>query len=117
MGAASPGSVDELVELFYEALYRYGFRLSGSAADADDLTQETFCKAQAQFKQLRDPNRAKPWLFRILRNVYLLRMRSTQQHPTISLDAVGELPESVPDALPEIDPQRLQQVLNELPEV
>jgi len=117
MRAASPGSVDELVELFYEALYGYAFRLSGSAADADDLTQETFCKAQAQFKQLRDRSRAKPWLFRILRNIYLLRARSQQQHVTISLDAVAELPESLPETLPEIEPQQLQQALNDLPEV
>lgn len=117
MVAGSPGSVNELVELFYESLYRYAFRLSGSAADADDLTQETFCKAQMQFKQLRDRNRAKPWLFSILRNLYLQRLRLVRQHATISLDAIGELPENVPDALPEIEPEQLQRALEEIPEV
>src|ERR1700735_4535808 len=97
MGGGSPGTVNDLVELFYEALYRYAFRLSGSAADADDLTQETFCKAQAQFKQLRDRNRAKPWLFSIVRNLYLHRLRIAKQFVTLSLDAVAELPENVPD--------------------
>jgi RNA polymerase sigma-70 factor (ECF subfamily) len=116
MGAARPGSIRELVELFYEGLYRYAFRLSGSASDADDLTQETFCKAQMQLKQLRDWNLAKPWLFRILRNVYLHRVRSQQQRTMISLDSVAELPDSVPDELPEIEPERLQQALDDLPE-
>ena len=35
MGAASPGSITEMVGLYYESLYRYAFRLSGSAAEAD----------------------------------------------------------------------------------
>lgn len=115
--ASSSGSIRELVDLFYESLYRYAFRLSGSAPDADDLTQETFCKAQSQLKQLRDRERAKPWLFSILRNLYLLRLRSAQQHATISLEAVAELPQSLPDNLPEIEPEQLQRALDDLPEV
>lgn len=117
MAAGSPGSVAELVEQHYESLYRYAYRLSGCAADADDLTQETFCKAQAQFKQLRDRGRAKPWLFSILRNLYLHRVRSAKQHLTIPIDAVGDLPDQLPDDLPEIEPERLQQALEDLPEV
>src|SRR6266481_3736597 len=38
-------TVERLVNDHYMALYRYAYRLSGSAADADDLTQEAFCKA------------------------------------------------------------------------
>jgi RNA polymerase sigma-70 factor, ECF subfamily len=117
MSDAAPESVRELAERFYESLYRYAFRLSGSAADADDLTQETFCKAQAQFKQLRDRNRAKPWLFSIIRNLYLHKLRIAKQIATLPLDAVAELPENVPDPLPEIDTERLQQALDEIPEV
>lgn len=117
MVAGEPGSVKELVELYYESLYRYAFRLSGSAADADDLTQETFCKAQTQFKALRDRSRAKPWLFRIVRNLYLHRLRSARQHATVSLDTVAEVPENVPDVIPEIDSEQLQEALNELAEV
>lgn len=40
----SPLSVQRLVDEHYASLYRYAYRLSGSAADADDLTQDTFCK-------------------------------------------------------------------------
>ena len=89
MPVDNPRNVDELVELYYVLLYRYAFRLSGSAADADDLAQETFCKAQAQFKQLRDRSRAKPWLFSILRNLYLHKLRTAKQHATVPLDSVA----------------------------
>ncbi len=115
-----PGSqriVQRLVEDHYAALYRYAFRLSGSAADADDLTQETFCKAQQNFSQLRDPTRAKPWLFRILRNVYLHRLRAEKQEHRVFLDDMRELPDRLPDPLPAIEPDRLQEALDELPEV
>jgi RNA polymerase sigma-70 factor (ECF subfamily) len=105
-----------LVDEHYQSLYRYAYRLSGAAADAEDLTQEAFCKAQAQLATLRDPDRAKPWLFSILRNAYLHRARSDRAHKQVSLDAVGDLPDELPADVPEVDPERLQQALNELPE-
>jgi len=113
----SQRSVQQLVDEFYESLYRYGYRLSGSSADAEDLTQEAFCKAQLQLGQLRDPARAKAWLFSILRNAYLHRARSDRQHKQVPLDSIGDLAEALPEPLPDVEPERLQQALDELPEV
>jgi RNA polymerase sigma-70 factor (ECF subfamily) len=112
----SQRSVQALVEEHYGALYRYAYRLSGAAADAEDLTQETFCQAQLKLGQLRDRARAKAWLFSILRNAYLHRRRASKQEHVVSLDWVGDLPERLPEPLPEVEPERLQQALNELPE-
>jgi RNA polymerase sigma factor (sigma-70 family) len=108
--------VATLVEQHYESLYRYAYRLSGTPADAEDLTQEAFCKAQAQLGQLRDPDRAKPWLFSILRNAYLHRARTDRTHRQVSLDAVGDLPDELPSEVPEVGPEQLQRALNELHE-
>jgi RNA polymerase sigma-70 factor (ECF subfamily) len=113
----SQRSVQRLVEEHYGALYRYAYRLSGSAADAEDLTQEAFCQAQLKLHQLRDPARAKAWLFSILRNAYLHRVRAGKHEHAVSLDWVGDLPERLPEPLPEVEPEKLQQALNELPEV
>jgi RNA polymerase sigma-70 factor (ECF subfamily) len=112
----SPQTVQRLVEDHYVALYRYAYRLSGSSADAEDLTQEAFCKAQLNFGQLRDPSRAKPWLFSILRNAYLHRVRADRQQPCVPLEGVGDVAEPLPEPLPDIDPERLQHALDELPE-
>jgi RNA polymerase sigma-70 factor (ECF subfamily) len=112
----SPQMVQRLVEEHYVTLYRYAYRLSGSSADAEDLTQEAFCKAQLNFGQLRDPSRARPWLFSILRNAYLHRVRADRQQNCVPLECVGDLAEPLPQVLPEIDPERLQQALGELPE-
>ncbi len=110
------GRIASLVEEHYTGLYRYAYRLSGTAADAEDLTQEAFCKAQTQLSQLRDPDRAKPWLYSILRNAYLYRARSERAHRQVSLDAVSEVPASSPEELPDIAPERLQAALADLPE-
>lgn len=114
--AGGSAAFQRLVDDQYASLYRYAFRLSGSADAAADLTQETFCKAQAQFAQLRDPNRAKGWLFSILRNVYLHRVRSEKQHREVPLEWAQSVGQCDPDPIPEIDPARLQEALNEMPE-
>jgi RNA polymerase sigma-70 factor (ECF subfamily) len=117
MGATgSRRGITHLVDEHYQSLYRYAYRLSGAPADAEDLTQEAFCKAQAQLDTLRDPDRARPWLFSILRNAYLHRARTDRAHKQVSLESVGDLPGDAPPDVPEVDPERLQQALNELPE-
>src|SRR5262245_8919261 len=107
--------IQELVDAHYSALYRYAFRLCGSAADADDLTQETFCKAQMPVHQLRNADRAKPWLFTILRNAYLHRLRNEKSHRSVPLECVAE-PSAAAPSPREIGTDELQQALNELPE-
>jgi RNA polymerase sigma-70 factor (ECF subfamily) len=107
----------QLIDAHYEALYRYAYRLSGASADAEDLVQETFGKALARLPQLREPDRARAWLFRILRNLYLHKVRDQKRHRVVPLDAVGDLPaRASDDPMPEIDPAKLQQALDELDE-
>jgi len=112
-----PRTVQQLVDAHYVSLYRYAYRLTGCSVDAEDLTQETFYKAQRNLGQLRDLERARPWLFRILRNAYLHRARSAKQQTCLPLDGIGDLAEPPPEPLPEIDQEQLQHALQELPEV
>src|SRR5437899_11569331 len=109
-------STKQLVDEHYACLYRYAYRLSGCVAEAEDLTQETFCKAQANLSQLRDIQRAKPWLFRILRNVYLHKIRTRKNQPTTLIDDMSEIPQKEADSPSDFDPERLQSALSELPE-
>src|SRR5579885_1640611 len=107
----------ELIDAHYESLYRYAYRLTGSEADAADLTQEAFGKALARLPQLRDADRAKGWLFRILRNAYLHRVRDRRRHRTVPLDSIGDLADDAPDDPPgDVDPGKLQEALDELDE-
>lgn len=112
----SQHAIEALVEAHYAALYRYAYRLAGSSQEAEDLTQETFCLAQDKLHQLREQDRAKSWLFSILRNAYLHKVRSSKQEKQVSLEGIGEIPERIPEALPMVDSLQLQSALNELPE-
>src|SRR6476659_10588721 len=106
--ASAAGGLHALIDAHYEALYRYAYRLTGSSADAEDLTQETFGKAVARLPQLREPDRAKAWLFRILRNLYLHKVRDQKRHRVVPLDAVGDLPGQAAAEPPAIDAAQLQ---------
>jgi RNA polymerase sigma-70 factor (ECF subfamily) len=115
-----PGSrrtVERLVDEHYVSLYRYAYRLSGNGTDAEDLTQETFCTAQLKLGQLRKPDRVKSWLFTILRHAYLHRIRADKHQHFVPVETLGEVAEAPPDPLPCVEPERLQEALNELPEV
>lgn len=106
-------SIAELLHAQYAFVYRLARRLSGSTADAEDLAQQTFLQAQTHLSQLRDADRARPWLATILRNLFLRGRR--RRLKTIAWD-----PECEPgvDAPPpaEIDTQDLQAALDDLPE-
>ena len=114
MGSLS--ELQQLIDAHYQPLYRFAFRLAGTSADAEDLTQETFGKALSRLPQLRDPQRARGWLFRILRNAYLHRVRDQKRHRIVPLESVGDIPERPSEDWPEIDPAQLQHALNELEE-
>jgi RNA polymerase sigma-70 factor (ECF subfamily) len=109
-------AIEALVEAYYAPLYRYAYRLCGSCQTAEDLTQETFCLAQNKLHQLREQERAKSWLFTILRNAYLHRARSNKQEKHVSLDEIGEVPERSSEPMPVVESAQLQTALNELPE-
>lgn len=64
-----------LVVEHHAVLYRYAFRLSGSAADAEDLTQQAFLVAQQKLDQVRSAECVRSWLFTVLRNCYLRSFR------------------------------------------
>lgn len=105
--------LDSLVRDHHQALYRYGYRLSGSSSDAEDLTQQTYLIAHQRLEQLRDPSKVRYWLLKILRNVYL---RSVKKQKEIPQDGLGEFIEQDDNKQQDVDSEELQLVLNELPE-
>lgn len=96
------------------ALYRYAYRLTGNAADAEDLTQQAFLQAQANLNQLRDRDQARSWLFAILRNCFLKSQRKWVPVPESDLQtSLANVPERLTDVA--IDQERLQAGLDDLP--
>jgi RNA polymerase sigma-70 factor (ECF subfamily) len=111
-GGSHAPTIDDLIRQHHALLYRYAYRLSGSAADAEDLTQQTYLTAHLHLDQLRDPAAVKSWLCSILRRAFL---RSREAGATImSLENIAEPANE--SASEDIDEEALQHALNELPE-
>jgi len=102
-----------LVDLHYQLLFRYAYRLSGDRTDAEDLTQQTYLIAQKKLSQLRDVTFARSWLCMILRNLFLKNV--TQKITPISLSQSFDLV-SEEVVVPELTSEELQCALNDLPE-
>jgi len=62
---------ENLVKLYYGDLYRFGLSLTGSEADAADLTQETFYIWANKGHQLQKATSVKGWLFTTLHREFL----------------------------------------------
>lgn len=54
--------------------------------DAEDVTQETFLKAQRALGQYHRDGTLRPWLLTICRNACRDRLRATQRHDVVALD-------------------------------
>lgn len=68
-----------LIEPVIPALRRYAHALTRSGADADDLVQDCLERALARWSQRRRDGEVRPWLFAILHNLALNRMRQTRR--------------------------------------
>ncbi len=73
-------------------LYNVALKYTGSVFDAHDLVQETYLMAFTHFYQLKDPDRIKPWLLKILRNQFLKTCRTdTKKHKERKTDYIEHL--------------------------
>lgn len=84
---------------FHAQIQRHILAMVRNQAEAEELTQDTYARALERIGQLRDPQAALAWLYRIATNVALDRLR--QRRPsTIPLDTVtptGEETEQAAD--------------------
>jgi RNA polymerase sigma-70 factor, ECF subfamily len=111
-----PLNVETLVAEHGPVLYRYAYRLTGLAADAEDLTQQVFLTALAKLDQLREPAAARAWLFSVLRRAFLRQQRKPRPQPAANFEInVDLLAVDVPDDL-EFDGEELQRAIDELPD-
>jgi RNA polymerase sigma-70 factor (ECF subfamily) len=106
----------QIVQQHYGSIYGYVYRLSGSVADAEDLTQQTFMIAHQKLHQVREQDKVVGWLFTIARTCFLKSRRRKRPSAASNYELnVDEIPERFPDDSP-IDEERLQQALDELEE-
>jgi RNA polymerase sigma-70 factor (ECF subfamily) len=83
---AEAKAFENVVNAYYEPLYRFALSLSRSAPDAADLTQRAFERFSAKAETLRDTAKVKTWLFTTLYRDFLQQKRHSTRFPESELD-------------------------------
>jgi RNA polymerase sigma-70 factor (ECF subfamily) len=103
--AGETNAFERFVEHFRSKIFHYSWLMCGQADDAEEVAQETLLKVFENFDQLREPERVRPWIFRIAKNACLMQRRKSVFAPAreFSLDELPLTagiagPESPPDA-------------------
>jgi RNA polymerase sigma-70 factor (ECF subfamily) len=66
-----PVAYETLIRQHQRMIYSLAYRMTGSSADAEDLTQETFVRAYRQIRSYRAASKFSTWLYRIAMNACL----------------------------------------------
>jgi len=83
--AGSPHAFDRFVEHFRSKIFQYSWLMCGDRADAEEVAQETLLKVFENFARIREPERVRPWVFRIAKNACLMKRRKSTFAPAAEL--------------------------------
>jgi RNA polymerase sigma-70 factor (ECF subfamily) len=109
---------ENLVRSYQTMIHSITFRMTGSLADADDLSQETFIRAFQQLGSFRCESKFSSWLCRVAMNACLnwrqRESRRTEVHQQWAGDHLGGATEAHAEVLDE-NTRKVQAALNRLP--
>ena len=91
MLAGETGAFDRFVEHFRSRIFHYSWLMCGQPEDAEEVAQETLLKVFENFASLREPERVRPWVFRIAKNACLMQRRRSIFAPARE-QSLDELP-------------------------
>ena len=86
--AGDPAAFDAFVEHFRAKVFHYSWMMCGQREDAEEVAQDTLLGVFQHLEDLREPERVRPWVFRIARNACLTKRRHSVFAPAreLSLD-------------------------------
>ena len=97
----------ELYRKNVSPVFYYLYSRVHNAADAEDLTSQTFVTALETLSKLRDPQKFRPWVFTIARNKAVDYFRKAQRHPTADYDEELDAAKPNGEAISQADQDRL----------
>ena len=95
--AGKADAFDRFVAVFRSKIFQYALMMCGHREDAEEVAQDTLFKVFENFDQLREPERVRPWVFRIARNACFMKRRKSVFAPTQELSLDDYLPHSEQD--------------------
>ncbi len=90
--AGKPEAFDRFVEHFRAKIFNYSWLMCGHREDGEEVAQETLLKIFENFGSLREPERVRPWVFRIARNACLMKRRKSAFAPSAELSLDDFMP-------------------------
>lgn len=81
---------ESLVKMHQQRVYAHCYRLLGNAAEAEDLSAETFLRAFQHLGSLRADPSIVFWLLRVANNLSISMLRKRSTRPTVDLEDIGE---------------------------
>lgn len=119
---------EELVSRYQRQMYRVAYRLTGNHDDAQDLIQDALFEAYRNFDRFAPGTRFDRWLYRIMTNRHIDRVRRGGRLPVLSLDqhedgdgrdasweVIDDEPGPDEQLVEDVIDERLERALHELP--
>lgn len=93
----SQAAFAEIVSRHFQPVYRLAWRITGAAAEAEDVAQDVFVRLWRDPRQVREAGALKGWLMRVASNAAIDRGRRPRQQPLDDAPDIGD-PAARPDA-------------------
>jgi len=107
----------EIVDRYYQMLYRFALSLARNEADACDLTQQTFSVWATKGHLLRDSSKVKSWLFTTLYHEFISTRRREMRWPKEDISEVeNELPCALPESVDCLESEQVMEALQSIDE-
>ena len=120
---------EQLVARYQRHMYRVAYRLTGNHDDAQDLVQDALFEAFRNFHRFERGTRFDRWLYRIMTNRHIDKVRRSSRLPVLSLDQPADTSDGrdqswdVADeggdpadlVVEDVLDEHIQQALNEIP--
>jgi RNA polymerase sigma factor (sigma-70 family) len=83
-----PGSFELLYATYGRKIYNLAFRMTGSQADAEDITQETFLQVYHKVGDFREESQLYTWMYAITKNLCYQFFKRTKKNSFVSFETL-----------------------------
>src|SRR6478735_12251800 len=89
MSDSAAAEFDLLMRGHVRPLYRYSFRWTGDADQAEDLVQETLTRLFSELPRLREIEQVRPWAARVMYRIFIDWLRRANRSPVVFVGRSG----------------------------
>jgi len=97
MSDSSAADFDLLLRGHVRPLYRYAYRWTGDADQAEDLVQETLTRVYLELPRLQEIEQIRPWVARVMYRIFVDWLRRAKRSPVVYAGRSGSTGEFLED--------------------